>query len=63
VLVEESRVIWRRLADGKWVEVQPDADGLLRSVTFPGLWLDPGALLRKNIPRLTEVLRQGLESP
>jgi Uma2 family endonuclease len=63
VLVTESRVIWRRLAAGKWVEVQPDADGLLRSVIFRGLWLDPAALLRKDIPRLTEVLRQGLDSP
>jgi Uma2 family endonuclease len=63
VLVKESRVVWRRLAGGKWVELQPDADGLLRSVIFPGLWLDPAALLRKDIPRLTEVLRQGLASP
>ena len=63
VLVKESQVIWRRLVAGKWVELHPDADGLLRSVVFPGLWLDPAALLRKDIPRLTAVLRQGLESP
>ncbi len=63
VLVEESRALWRRLVGGEWVELQPDPDGLLRSAVFPGLWLDPGALLRKDIPRLTEVLQRGFESP
>ena len=63
VLVEESRVIWRRLVGGQWVELQSDAASLLRSVVFPGLWLDPAALLRKDIPRLTAVLQQGLKSP
>jgi len=63
VLVQRSLVIWRRLVAGEWVELQPDAAGLLRSVVFPGLWLDPAALLRKDIPRLTAVLRQALKSP
>ncbi len=63
VLVEESRVIWRRLVAGGWVVLQPDAARLLRSAIFPGLWLDPAALVQKDIPRLTEVLRQGLKSP
>ena len=62
VLVEESRVIWRRLVAGEWADLEPGADGLLRSIVFPGLWLDPTALLRKDIPRLTEALKQGLES-
>jgi len=60
VLVEESRVLWRRLAAGEWMERKPDGEGLLRSVVFPGLWLDPAALLRKDIPRMTEILQQGL---
>ena len=63
VLVQESRVIWRWLVAGEWSIVEPGPDGVLRSIVFPGLWLDPAALLRKDLPRLTEVLKQGLQSP
>jgi len=62
VLVEESQVIWRRLVSGAWATLEPGSDGLIRSVVFPGLWLDPAALLRKDIPRVTEVVNQGLQS-
>jgi hypothetical protein len=30
---------------------------------FPGLWLDPQALLELNAPRLREVLQRGLDTP
>src|SRR5262249_55067834 len=45
--------------------VRPDreADGTLRSPTFPGLWLDAQALMQLRMPRVLEVLRQGLASP
>ena len=39
------------------------ADDILRSETFPGLWLDPAALLRRDRKRLLGVLREGLRSP
>jgi len=38
-------------------------DGLLRSAVFPGLWLDPGALLPLNGARVFDVLDMGLRSP
>jgi len=41
----------------------PDADGILRSEVFPGLWLDPAAFLKRDGRRLLAVLRQGLASP
>jgi len=62
ILLKESQVIWRRLAEGGYVGVAPDADGILRSAVFPGLWLDPQALLNKDRTRLMEVLNRGLES-
>ena len=58
VLVKEFRVIWRRLVAGQWVELKPGLDGVLRSVVFPGLWLDPEALLREDGQRLNEVLKR-----
>ena len=62
VLLAESQVIWRRLVSGAY-HTERGSDGLLRSVLFPGLWLDPDALLNKDVPRITEVLNQGLQSP
>ena len=44
VLPHPRQVIWRQLARGRYREIKPDEDGLLRSVVFPGLWLDPAAL-------------------
>ena len=38
------------------------ADGILRSKTFPGFWLDTAALFRPDAKRLIEVLNQGLAS-
>lgn len=38
-------------------------DGVFRSSVFPGLWIDPAAVLAGDTPRLFEVLRQGLATP
>ena len=39
-----------------------DAQGLLKSRVFPGLWLDAAALLRKDFARFLEVIAQGVAS-
>ncbi len=38
-------MIWHVLRESQQVAVPPGADGLYRSEVFPGLWLDPAALL------------------
>jgi Uma2 family endonuclease len=58
-----GRVYWFVLRDGQYEEVTPAQDGVLRSEAFPGLWLDPAALLRHDSGRVLEVLRQGLATP
>jgi Uma2 family endonuclease len=60
LLVRAGRVVWFVREGGKFVELQPDADGILRSRIFPGLWLEPGTLLTGNMKRMQEVLNQGL---
>jgi Putative restriction endonuclease len=60
MLLGERQIIWRELFDGRYRPIPPDADGLLRSRVFPGLWLDPEAALAEDIARLLEVLRRGL---
>jgi len=62
VLIEEAKVLWRRMEKGTYTDLKPDAEGMLRSVVFPGLWLDPEALLEQDGARLLEVLNQGLRS-
>ena len=59
----EQRVVWWELRDGEFQEIAPQAEGLLRSAVFPGLWLDVQALLRGDKKTVLATLRQGLDSP
>jgi Uma2 family endonuclease len=61
--LEPDELIWHRQDGGRLVRVPPDPDGLHRSAAFPGLWLDPGALLRGETRRLREALDLGLATP
>ncbi len=56
-------VRWHVLKEGRLVIIPPDADGLHRSAVYPGLWLDPAALLAGNIPRLRETVDRGVATP
>lgn len=53
---------WFVLRDDAYVPLEP-ADGLLRSVAFPGLHLDPRALLAGDMPKVLAALHAGLASP
>ena len=55
----KSQVTWRELVDGKYREIPPDSDGLLRSHVFPGLWLDPAALWSGDLEGLAKPAQQG----
>ena len=52
----------RFIARGRYRELKPDEDGLIRSRVFPGLWLDPATAwnLKKSV---REGVRKGLASP
>jgi hypothetical protein len=41
----------------------PDADGIHKSEVFPGLWLDVRALISGDLPRVRQVLEDGLATP
>jgi Uma2 family endonuclease len=60
---QRERVRWFARRGGKFAELKPDADGLLKSRTFPGLWLDPAAVFDRTSRRLTAALRLGLATP
>jgi Putative restriction endonuclease len=48
------------LGNRQYIDLPPDADGILRSRQFPGLWLDSAALLRDDMPQVLAVLQAGL---
>jgi len=59
----ERRLVWWELREGDYEVIASDADGLLKSRVFPGLWLDAGALLGGEMKIVLAALRRGLDSP
>jgi len=53
-------VDWFVLRDGVYEPLQPDADGILRSEVFPGLWLPMDALWAGDLATMLAVVQQGL---
>lgn len=51
---------WLARRGGKLVRMRPGRDGLFRSRAFPGLWLDPAALLNGDIAGVLAALDRGL---
>jgi Uma2 family endonuclease len=62
IILKSRQVIWRELFGGRYKEIEPSEDGLLRSRVFPGLWLDPEAVWDFD-RSLRPALEKGLESP
>jgi Uma2 family endonuclease len=60
--VRDQAIDWFVLRGSKYELLSLTADGLLKSECFPGLWLDPAALLRGGMLRVLEVLQQGIGS-
>ena len=61
LLPVEREVRWFELSEGRY-ELLPTQDGIIRSRQFPGLWLDPTALLNGDLAGVLRVLQQGLDS-
>lgn len=61
--VWDQAVDWFVLRSGRYELALPTAEGLLQSEVFPGLWLDPAALVRGELARVLQIVQQGLASP
>jgi Uma2 family endonuclease len=62
-ITDEERLVWWQLREAEYHEIVLDGGGLLKSLVFPGLWLDVPALLRRDLRSLLVTLRRGLSSP
>lgn len=58
----DKKLIWWELVEGEFKEIALE-EGLLKSRIFPGLWLDVNALLNRDMKKVLEIVRQGVESP
>jgi Uma2 family endonuclease len=61
---EDAQFDWFVLTRRRtYVPLPAGADGTLRSRAFPGLWLDPTALLTGDRARILAIVQQGIASP
>ncbi len=61
--IDPDEIYWFTQEQGVLVQRSIGADGLFRSTTFPGLWLDPVALLQGDRRRLRAVVELGCATP
>ena len=58
----ENKVDWFSLQNDEYVTLEADANGVIKSRIFPGLWLNMTALLTREMAKVLAVLQQGLNS-
>jgi Uma2 family endonuclease len=61
--VLDDAIDWFVLQGGAYVRQEPDHEGLVRSIVFPGLWLDPRAAIAGDLPLLQAVVARGCGQP
>jgi Uma2 family endonuclease len=61
--VLENKLDWFVSEAGEFIDLSPDDEGIIRSQTFPGLWLAVDALLNNQMAQVLAVLQAGIQSP
>jgi Uma2 family endonuclease len=61
--VLDQAIDWFVLRGGSYDRMNTGTDGLWRSEVLPGLWLDPAAMIRGDMPFVAQVAQQGIASP
>lgn len=59
----EARFAWFQLEQDDYQPKRADAQGIIRSSVFPGLWLNENALLAQDSAKVMDTLELGLGSP
>jgi Putative restriction endonuclease len=58
--VWDRAIDWFVLRSGRYELLPLSPDGFYQSEAFPGLWLDPAAIIRGDVARVLAVVQQGL---
>jgi Uma2 family endonuclease len=61
--VDDRDIDWFVLREGRYDPLPRTAAGHYQSEVFPGLWLDPAALIRGDMQTVLQVAQQGLANP
>ncbi|MBD1852079.1 Uma2 family endonuclease [Leptolyngbya sp. FACHB-711] len=61
--VLERKLDWFYLSEGDYLSLPVDADGMIKSQVFPGLWLAVEALLSGDLQQVLAVVQQGTRLP
>jgi hypothetical protein len=61
--VIERQIDWFSLREGRFEPLFLDAKGRFRSTVFPGLWLDPKALVDGDMATVLSVVKEGMDTP
>jgi Uma2 family endonuclease len=61
-LLKEQRIEWRVLEGGRYRMLDADPPGILKSIRFPGLWLNEPAFWRSDSRSMIATLEDGLRS-
>ena len=61
--VRDAELDWFQLVEGSYAPLPRDASGIVKSIVFPGLWLDAAAMLKGDLTRVFAVLQGGTASP
>jgi Uma2 family endonuclease len=57
---QDHAIDWFVLREGRYDRLPVDEAGIYKSECFPGLWLDPAAMLRSDLATVLKVLGEGL---
>ena len=60
--IYENRLDWFELQQGRYIQVEPDDEGIIHSRVFPGLCLAVDVLLAGDMARVAAVLQQRLQT-
>ncbi|MEL4896168.1 Uma2 family endonuclease [Crocosphaera sp. Alani8] len=60
--VDDNEIDWFRLKNEKYIKLQADENGIIKSEIYPGLWLELTALLNGDLVKVLEVLKQGIDT-
>ena len=58
ICLNENEIRWFDLKSD--TELQPEKDGIIRVQSFPGLWINPAALLARDYTKMMATLEQGM---
>jgi hypothetical protein len=61
--IDPDQIFWYGREQGALVQRPVDEDGLYRSTVFPGLWLEPAALLNGDTRQLRTIVDLGCATP